>query len=98
MSNVIEPWGSRIVVQEDSFKYEGRLVIPDNAKRRPTTGIIVAIGPDVDAERVQVGRKVIYPQFSGSGCEFRGNGCWRVLSVDEILGYVNTEDELMVGT
>jgi co-chaperonin GroES (HSP10) len=95
MPKVLEPVGSRILVREDSFKYTGLLKIPDTAKRRPTTGIIEAIGPDVDADRWPIGAKVLYPQFSGSACEFREVGCWRVLSADEILAFVHTEDELV---
>jgi co-chaperonin GroES (HSP10) len=34
----------KVVVQSDDFKYTGRLIIPDKAKRRPTTGTIVAVG------------------------------------------------------
>jgi co-chaperonin GroES (HSP10) len=40
----IEAAPGKVVVQSDDFKYTGKIVIPDKAKRRPTTGTIVAIG------------------------------------------------------
>lgn len=45
--NFLIPCGSRIVVKEDSFKYAGMIVIPEVSKRRPTTGVVVSVGPDV---------------------------------------------------
>lgn len=45
MDCILIPQGARILVETDEFKYTGVLVIPDNAKRRPTTGVIRAAGP-----------------------------------------------------
>ena len=42
------PRGARIIVESDGYSYSGRLTIPESAKRRPTTGTIIAAGPDVD--------------------------------------------------
>jgi co-chaperonin GroES (HSP10) len=44
----LEPCGDRVIVQEDPFKESSKLIsTPNTAKRRPTTGTIIAVGPGV---------------------------------------------------
>ena len=43
----LHPAAGKIIVKEDGFKYTGRIVIPEKAERRPTTGKVVAIGEGV---------------------------------------------------
>src|SRR5271168_4339258 len=35
-----------LMVQIDAFRYKGRIIIPETAKRKPTTGIVVGIADD----------------------------------------------------
>lgn len=45
---------------------EGGIVIPDASSRRPTTGTIVSVGPDVEQRgRYKRAQSVIYTSFSG---------------------------------
>jgi len=44
---ILRPWPGKILLREDSFKYTGRIVIPDKAERRPTTGVVTAVGEGV---------------------------------------------------
>jgi co-chaperonin GroES (HSP10) len=88
------PTLGRIVVQEDGFKYGGQILIPETAKRRPTTGTIMAVGEDIEPSRFKVGDKVVYGLYSGTVLSFKGQPAFRVLNQDEILAIVEGEPEL----
>lgn len=94
----IVPHGFRVVVEEDQFKYTGLIEIPDTAKRRPTTGVVVAVPPEhVEAIGHLDGQRVVYAQFSGTLIQFKGRPAYRILAVEEILGFiVKTEEELVL--
>lgn len=79
----LKPLSNRIILDVDEFHYEGRLVIPDSAKRHPTTGTVIAIGPDVI--NIKVGMRVLYAQLSGSTLVFQGKQDCKVVTEDEIL-------------
>jgi hypothetical protein len=71
------------------------LVIPEQSERRPTTGTIVSIGPDVT--RLTRGQSVIYPSFCGhvfdlaavdlSGTEIQV--CIRIMRESEVIAKVS---------
>lgn len=84
----MRPTPGRIIVEEDSFNYGGRIVIPDNAKRRPTTGKIVAVGEEILNPDLTVGTKVVYGMYSGTVISFKGQPAFRVLGQDEVLAIV----------
>lgn len=89
----------RILVQEDEFAYQGKIHIPDAAKRRPTTGKIIDLGKGVDREIYKLGEKIVYGLYSGTVVNFRGHAPFRFLLPDDVLGEVVTEDQLEgVGT
>jgi co-chaperonin GroES (HSP10) len=90
----IDPCGARLAVKEDAFKYEGRLVIPEVSKRRPTTGTVMAIGPDVPDGAFTIGDRVVYAQFSGVLLEFKQQPACRMLGCDEIQGKIPGNEEL----
>jgi co-chaperonin GroES (HSP10) len=77
------PLPGRILVEEDPFKYEGLIAIPDKAKRRPTTGYVRDIGAGVT--RVKVNQHILYAQFSGTGIALKNQPMYRVLGEDEVL-------------
>ena len=87
----LKPKPSRIIVQEDGFVYTGKIVIPEVAKRRPTTGRVVAVGSDITSCRV--GERVVYGMYSGTLIEFKGQPAFRAMVESEILAEV-TKDEL----
>lgn len=79
----LEPLGAKLLMKEDGFEYKGRLIIPDQAKRRPTTGIIVAVGPLGNKELLN--KRVCCAQFSGTGIGIQGKQPFRVITEDELL-------------
>jgi co-chaperonin GroES (HSP10) len=88
----LKPTANRILVAEDGFKYEGLVHIPDTAKRRTTTGIIVAVGKDITEYAVD--QHILYAQFSGTGIQIKGHPAYRVLSPDEILLIISDDAEV----
>jgi chaperonin GroES len=90
----LTPRPGRILVEEDTFKYEGLIEIPDKAKRRPQTGIIKAIGKGVEEQDLHVGQHVLYAQFSGTGIAIKNMPVYRVLNVEEVLLVLEGEVEV----
>jgi co-chaperonin GroES (HSP10) len=100
---IVQPAGSRILVTEDVFRYAGRLIIPDNAKRSGTTGVVVALGPDAPRQLIgpdcygepvfKIGDHLIYNNFAGTPCKFDNGPAYRFLSPDEVLGFLPRDFE-----
>lgn len=86
------PRPGKILVQEDAFKYEGLIAIPDKAKRRPTTGVIVAIGHGITD--LTVGQHILYAQFSGTGIQLKNKPAYRVVTPEEVLLILEGEVEI----
>lgn len=59
------PKKGRILVLQNDFVQRGRIIIPDNAQAKPTTGRVVAIGPEVEDDFVQLGETVVFSQYGG---------------------------------
>ncbi len=71
----LKPLGDRVLLKvlQAEEKTSGGIFLPDNAKEKPQTGEIVAVGPgkaNDDGTRfaleVQVGDKVLYSKYSGT--------------------------------
>ena len=89
----IKPLHDRIVVKpiEAEELSAGGIVIPDNAKEKPTKGEVVAVGTgkvldngQVRAMTVKVGDKVIYGQYAGSAYKDVGTE-YKIVREDDIL-------------
>ena len=64
MEVTIEPLDDYLVVQPlDDSETSSGLIVPINEAAHCTTGIVVAVGPDVAA--VEPGDKVLYPRDAG---------------------------------
>lgn len=83
---------SRILVKIDKFKYTGKLIIPDNAQRLPTVGVVYAIGKAVT--QVSIGDKVVFGLYSGTVLKFQNTPYYRVLTEDEIFCKKNEDFEV----
>lgn len=55
--------GTKLLTCPDCQGKKELIVVPDTAKRRPTTGLVVSIGAEVNT--VKRGWKVLYPSFCG---------------------------------
>src|SRR3546814_14259965 len=89
----LKPLYDRVVVKpiEADEVSAGGIVIPDNAKEKPTKGEVVAIGEgkaldngQLRAPKVKVGDQVIYGQYSGSAYKLEGVE-YKIVREDDIL-------------
>lgn len=92
----LKPLYDRVVVKpiEAEEMSAGGIVIPDNAKEKPTKGEVLAVGEgkaldngQVRAPKVKVGDKVIYGQYSGSAYKLDGVE-YKIVREDDILAIV----------
>lgn len=69
----IQPLGTRVLIKplDQESKTASGLYIPETAKEKPQTGIVVAVG---DSEEVclKVNDKVLFPKYTGT--EFKIDG------------------------
>lgn len=90
----IIPKGARILVIRNTFRQKSVIYIPDTAQQRPTTGVVVAIGPDVPDGFVRLGEQILFSMYAGveyAIVDAEGKvSTYMTLSPDEIAG------ELMV--
>ncbi|PJJ99835.1 co-chaperone GroES [Lysobacteraceae bacterium NML75-0749] len=89
----IKPLYDRIVVKpiEAEEMSAGGILIPDNAKEKPTKGEVIAVGEGKALDngqtrpmQVKVGDKVIYGQYAGSA--YKADGVeYKIVREDDIL-------------
>lgn len=88
----IEPLDDRILVQVDDGTAEQKtasgIYLPDTAKEKPRTGLVMAVGTDEDLrEKVKEGDRVLYGKYSGDEVDLEGTKVL-VLARNEILALV----------
>ncbi len=90
----IKPLDDRLVVEQTvaEDKTAGGILLPDNAKQKPTQGKVVAVGPGkmTDAGTravlaVKVGDLVLFGKYSGSDVEVNGKE-YKILREADVLG------------
>lgn len=77
---MLKPLGDRVVLKaEDEEQTVGGIVLASNAKNKPTTGKVVAVGPGKALDNGQVrelsvkeGDKVLFDKYAGSEVEYNG--------------------------
>ena len=89
----LKPLHDRVVVKpiEAEEKTAGGILIPDNAKEKPTKGEVLAVGEGkvldngtARAPKVKVGDVVIYGQYAGSAYKHEGHE-YKIIREDDIL-------------
>jgi len=83
-----KPLGDRLLVKtlEASNTTESGIIIPDNAKEKPSHAEVMAIGTDV--EDVTVGDTVVYGKYSGTELALEGKE-YIVLELSDVLGVIS---------
>ncbi len=91
MSFGIKPLGDRVVLKkaEAEEMTASGIVLTGQAKERPQTADVVAVGPGTDDEEmvVSVGDKVIYSHYAGNEVKFDGEE-YIIMSQKDILAIV----------
>jgi chaperonin GroES len=92
----IRPLHDRVVVRrlEDETTTAGGIVIPDNAKEKPSRGEVIAVGNgkpldngDVRALAVKAGDKVLFGKFAGTEVKVDGEELL-VMREDDIMAII----------
>ncbi|MCL4562461.1 MAG: co-chaperone GroES [Chloroflexi bacterium] len=86
MSEVkIEPLGARVLVKplEQEGKTASGLYLPETAKEKPQTGLVVAIGDDEEI-KLKVNDKILFAKYTGT--EFKVDGVdYLLMECNDIL-------------
>ncbi|OLZ10848.1 co-chaperone GroES [Sulfobacillus thermosulfidooxidans] len=84
----VKPLGDRVLVKlvEEQERTQSGIYIPDTAKDKPQTGLIVAVGDGEDI-KVKEGQRVLFAKFAGTEIKI-GNEEHLILSTDDILAVV----------
>jgi chaperonin GroES len=89
MANLnIQPMGSRVLIQpiEQESKTSSGLLLPETAREKPQTGLVVAVGDDEEI-KLKVNDKVLFAHYSGT--EFKMDGSdYLLLEASDVLAKV----------
>jgi len=80
-----QPLGNRVLVErlEEATTTASGIIIPDNAKEKPSQGKIVAVGNEV--ETIADGDVVVFGKYSGNEIAIDGT-TYLIIEADEIFG------------
>jgi len=82
-----QPLGNRVLVErmEDAQTTASGIIIPDNAKEKPSQGKVIAVGNDV--EELSVGDSVVFGKYSGNEIKLDGTN-YLIMDADDIFGII----------
>jgi chaperonin GroES len=92
----IQPLGDRVVLEvlEAEQQTSGGIFLPETAKEKPQSGVILAVGPGKMTESgkreemtVKVGDKVLFAKYGGTDVKL-GDKEVKILSEKDILGII----------
>jgi chaperonin GroES len=81
----LQPMGTRVLIKplEQESKTSSGLLLPETAKEKPQTGLVVAIGDDEEI-KLKVNDKVLFAKYSGT--EFKMDGTeYLLLEANDVL-------------
>lgn len=94
---MLKPLGDRVVlkVQKEEEQSIGGIVIASNAKEKPTTGEVIAVGNGrildngqrVEPE-VKVGQSVVFDKYAGSEVKYEGEE-YLVIRKNDIIAVID---------
>jgi len=72
----VKPLGDRVLVklEKNEAKTAGGIIIPDTAQEKTQTGVVVAVGPGTEKEKITVkaGDKVMHDKYAGTQVKIDG--------------------------
>jgi chaperonin GroES len=83
-----KPLGERVLLEriEEPTKTATGIIIPDNAKEKPLSAKVIAIGKEIKEEGViSVGDTVVFAKYAGTELSLDGKD-YLVMNQDDILG------------
>jgi chaperonin GroES len=69
----LQPMGTRVLIQplEQESRTTSGLLLPETAKEKPQTGLVVAVGEDEEF-KLKVNDKVLFAKYSGTELKMDG--------------------------
>lgn len=87
----VKPLSDRVIVEPTAAeeKTASGIIIPDNAKEKPSKGTVVAVGPGKKDENmtVKAGDTVLYGKYAGTELKLDGKE-YMIMREDDILAIV----------
>lgn len=82
-----QPLGKRVLVQrlEEATTTASGIIIPDNAKEKPSQGTVMAVSDKVT--NVEVGNVVVFSKYSGTELTLDGK-TYLVIATSDLLGII----------
>ena len=79
-----QPLGNRVLVKrvEEATTTISGIIIPDNAKEKPSRGEVVALSKEVEV--LEAGNQVLFGKYAGNEVSFEGSK-YIVLDVEDIF-------------
>ncbi|WP_457750169.1 co-chaperone GroES [Sulfurimonas sp.] len=82
------PLGKRVLVKrvEETNTTSSGIIIPDNAKEKPSRGEVVAVSSEVN--ELKNGDEVVFGKYSGNEVSLDGD-LYIVLDLDDVFGIIS---------
>jgi len=87
-----KPLGERVLVERTEIenKTASGIIIPDNAKEKPQTAKVVAVGDKV--EDVRVGDTVMFEQYRGTELKLEEQE-YLILNIENVIGILDSANK-----
>lgn len=85
----IQPLGARVLLKpiEQEDRTSSGLYLPETAKEKPQLGLVIAVGDDEEASKLQVNDKVLFAKYSGTEVNYKGD-TFLLMDVSDVLARV----------
>ena len=84
----VKPLADRVIVklEKSETKSSGGIIIPDTAQEKTQTGVVSAVGPGTEKEKITVsaGQKVLYDKYAGTQIKLDGED-HLILKISDIV-------------
>lgn len=86
----LQPLGTRVLIEplEQENKTASGLLLPETAKEKPQTGLVVAVGDDEEM-KLKVNDKVLFAKYSGTEFKLDGKEYLLLESADVLAKFLN---------
>jgi chaperonin GroES len=86
----LQPMGTRVLIQplEQESKTASGLLLPETAKEKPQSGLVVAVGDDEEI-KLKVNDKVLFAKYSGTEFKMDGTEYLLLESSDVLAKFLN---------
>lgn len=86
----LQPLGTRVLIEplEQESRTASGLLLPETAKEKPQTGLVVAVGDDEEM-KLKVNDKVLFAKYSGTEFKLDGQEYLLLESSDVLARFLN---------